>query len=106
MEFESASNFCCDIEPSLNKAYSGFQEMPSLGYNILLKATKEGKLFVLKGLKPEFRNAKIYEEALRLSESIPVSIADIYGKSVEAVPAHLATSLIILGNISPEALQG
>lgn len=62
----STSNFNFGEESSINKdAFTDCQEIYSLGYNALLKANKNGKLFVLKGLKPEFRQVDIYEKALR-----------------------------------------
>lgn len=62
----STSNFNFGEDSSMIKdAFTDCQEIYSLGYNALLKANKNGKLFVLKGLKPEFRQVDIYEKALR-----------------------------------------
>ena len=50
----STSNFeFCDEDASLNVAFADFQEIPTSGCNVLVKANRNGKRLVLKGLKEE-----------------------------------------------------
>lgn len=71
----STSNFCfTDNEIPRGDVFSDFQEIPSSGYNILVKASRNGKLFVLKGLKPEYQQLEVYVEALRKEYDILSSL--------------------------------
>ena len=59
------------IEPNQSIAYSESStfstkdEIPSAGYNRIVKAVRYGKFFVLKGLKPQYRNNEVYRTMLR-----------------------------------------
>ena len=71
----STSNFeFCDEDASLNVAFADFQEIPTSGCNVLVKANRNGKRLVLKGLKEEYRQKKVYEEALRKEYDILSSL--------------------------------
>ncbi len=71
----STSNFSFGEGPfQSGDTFANFQEIPSSGYNALQRANRNGKLFVLKGLKPEFLQVGIYEEALRKEYDILSSL--------------------------------
>ena len=71
----STSNFeFCDEDAALNVAFADFQEIPTSGCNVLVKANRNGKRLVLKGLKEEYRQKKVYEEALRKEYDILSSL--------------------------------
>lgn len=46
---------------NISNIFTQYEEIPSSGFNVLYKAQRYGKFFVLKGLKPEFRGNAIYE---------------------------------------------
>lgn len=71
----STSNFCfTDHDLLKGDEFSDFQEIPSSGYSMLVRASKNGKLFVLKGLKSEYRQVEVYAEALRKEYDILSSL--------------------------------
>ncbi len=58
----------------LGEVFSDFQEVPSAGYSLLVKANRSGKWVMLKGLKPEYRHIPVYVEALRKEYDILSSL--------------------------------
>lgn len=74
-EAVSTSNFgYTDKDLQKDDVFSDFQEIPSSGYNRLVRANRNGKLFVLKGLKPEYQQVGVYAEALRKEYDILASL--------------------------------
>jgi serine/threonine protein kinase len=49
---------------NISNVFISYSEIPSEGFNCLYKAQRYGKWFVLKGLKPEYRNQVFYLELL------------------------------------------
>lgn len=49
---------------NISDVFTSYSEIPSSGFNCLYKAQRYGKWFVLKGLKPEYRNQGLYLELL------------------------------------------
>lgn len=46
-------------------ALTSYADIPSRGFNQLVKAKRQGRWFMLKGLKPEFLNQPVYLELLK-----------------------------------------
>lgn len=76
----STSNFNFETQLDVNaEAFSDFQEIPTAGHNLIVKANRNGKWVVLKGVKPEYRTSQysqisVYEEALRKEYDILLSL--------------------------------
>ncbi|MBQ0047919.1 MAG: leucine-rich repeat protein [Prevotellaceae bacterium] len=71
----STSNFDFNEEiESTGKVFSDFQEIRSAGFNILVKANRNGKLLIMKGVKKEYRDTAVYMEALRKEYDILSSL--------------------------------
>lgn len=51
-------------------AFTDMTEIPARGFNVLVKAKREGQWWMLKGLKPEFRADFAYENLLRKEYNI------------------------------------
>ena len=49
---------------NVSDVFTQYSEIPSTGFNVLYKAQRYGKWFVLKGLKPEFRNSAVHLQLL------------------------------------------
>ncbi len=45
---------------NISDTFTSYSEIPSSGFNLLYKAQRYGKWFVLKGLKPEHRHEEVY----------------------------------------------
>ena len=57
------------------KDFTNFSELPSQGFNILIKAKRFGKWFLLKGLKEEYRHDSVYQKVLRKEFEIMASLS-------------------------------
>ena len=57
------------------KNFTNFSELPSQGFNILIKAKRFGKWFLLKGLKEEYRHDPVYQKVLRKEFEIMASLS-------------------------------
>lgn len=57
------------------KDFTNFSELPSQGFNILIKAKRFGKWFLLKGLKEEYRHDPVYQKVLRKEFEIMASLS-------------------------------
>lgn len=71
----TTSNF--DFAGSIDwqgRVFSDFQEIPTAGHNLLVKANLKGKWVMLKGLKPAYCQSKVYDEALRKEYDIVASL--------------------------------
>lgn len=62
--FSSSSGEITSSFQNISDIFTGYSEIPTNGFNSLYKAQRYGKWYVLKGLKPEYRNNLIYEELL------------------------------------------
>lgn len=54
--------------------FSDFQEIPSAGYNRIIKAQRRGKWYILKAVKREYSQLKVYETALQKEYDILSSL--------------------------------
>ena len=75
---------------NISDVFTSYSEIPSEGFNCLYKAQRYGKWFVLKGLKPEYRNQVIYVELLTKEFELGVKmdhphIAYTFGKEIDPV---------------------
>ena len=57
------------------KDFTNFSERPSQGFNIMIKAKRFGKWFLLKGLKEEYRHDPVYQKVLRKEFEIMASLS-------------------------------
>lgn len=66
------------IEPATtdmaSNLFSGLVEIPSSGFNSLYKAKRNGRLYMLKGLKAEFRDKPAYRDLLKKEFDISVQL--------------------------------
>lgn len=74
---------------SEKEAQSVFEEVPSRGYNRLVKTLRQGRWFMLKGLKPEYASQTVYLELLKKEFALMVqldhpNIVKAYAKEVNA----------------------
>lgn len=61
----SSSDFIYQIpDKQSEEIFTAFQELPSHGFNILIKAKRFGKWFLLKGLKEEYRQDPVFQKVL------------------------------------------
>ena len=66
MEQSSSSDFILPADSTqLSTAYTDLTVVSSQGYSCLVKAKRSGRWWMLKGLKPDFRNQLIYQELLQ-----------------------------------------
>ena len=75
---------------NISDVFTSYSEIPSEGFNCLYKAQRYGKWFVLKGLKPEYREQAIYEELLTKEFELGMKmdhphIAYTFGKEIDPV---------------------
>ena len=47
--------------------------VPNHGFNLLIKVKRQGRWFLLKGLKPEYRSQQVYLELLKKEYELMVS---------------------------------
>ena len=70
-----------------NEIHTSYEEMPSRGFNPLVKAIRQGRWFMLKGLKAELRDQVVYQEWLKKEYALMVqldhpNIVKAYAKEV------------------------
>lgn len=75
---------------NISDIFTSYSEIPSSGFNCLYKAQRYGKWFVLKGLKPEYRNQALYLELLAKEFELGVKmehphIAHTFSKETDPV---------------------
>lgn len=66
-----------------------YEEMPCGGFNCLMKTRRQGRWFILKGLKPEYREQAVYLELLKKEYALMVqldhpNVVKAYAKEVNA----------------------
>lgn len=61
----SASNFLALDSVDVSQHFTEMEELPTKGFNVLVRAKRCGQWWILKGLKPEFRSDRVYQEWLR-----------------------------------------
>lgn len=76
MENETSnSGFIDPTSPDeTSSQFSGYVEIPSEGFNSLYKAKRNGRLYVLKGLKAEYRNDATYKTLLKKEFDIEIQL--------------------------------
>lgn len=61
----STSDFLA-LEPvNISQRFTEMQEIPTQGFNALVRAKRDGQWWMLKGIKAEFRSDTVYQELLR-----------------------------------------
>lgn len=60
----TASYFIPLEENGVSPHFTDMSEIPSKGFNVLVRAKRDGQWWVLKGLKPQFREDVLYQELL------------------------------------------
>ena len=64
MNDSSTSGAITSAFENISTVFTAHSEIASGGFNCLYKAQRYGKWYVLKGLKPEFRNSAVHQELL------------------------------------------
>ena len=98
------------IEPSspdeTSGHFSGYVEIPSDGFNCLFKAKRNGRLYVLKGLKAELRDKPAYKELLKKEFDISVQLNHPNIVSVHSFEQDpVAGSCIVMDCIAGQTLR-
>lgn len=75
MDTTSSSNFIYHNIQETEAGFTNFMELPSQGFNILIKAKRFGKWFLLKGLKEEYRHNPVFQEVLRKEFEIMANLS-------------------------------
>lgn len=75
---------------NVSDVFTQYTEIPSGGFNVLYKAQRYGKWFVLKGLKPEFRNSAVHLQLLTKEFELGIrmshpNIVQFFSKEVDPV---------------------
>ena len=73
---------------SENEIREAFEELPGRGFNRLVKTKRQGRWFMLKGLKPEYQGQTVYLELLKKEYALMVqldhpNIVKAYAKEVD-----------------------
>lgn len=61
----STSGFISLTPAGVSQQFTDFEEIPAKGFNVLVRAKRRGQYWVLKGLKPEFRDTSTYQILLK-----------------------------------------
>ena len=86
--------------------FSGYVEIPSDGFNCLYKAKRNGRLYVLKGLKAELRDKPAYKELLKKEFDISVQFNHPNIVSVHSFEQDpVAGSCIVMDCIAGQTLR-
>lgn len=75
MDTNSSSDFIYNNIQENEKEFTHITELPSQGFNILVKAKRFGKWFLLKGLKEEYRHDPIYQKILHKEFEIMANLS-------------------------------
>lgn len=76
LDTDSSSDFLFQEKtPLMNAVFTNMEEIPSQGFNLLIKAKRFGKWFVLKGLKEEYRRHPVYRQVLKKEFDIMVQLS-------------------------------
>ena len=59
---------------SEDEVQTSYEPMTSRGFNLLVKVKRQGRWFLLKGLKPEFRKQQVYLELLKKEYELMVQL--------------------------------
>lgn len=101
-----------EFSPSFNisNVFTQYSEIPSQGFNVLYKAQRYGKWFVLKGLKPECRENTIYLELLAKEFEFGMqmhhsNIVQFYNKETDPIVGECIVMEFVDGCTLSEFLQ-
>lgn len=76
VDTNSSSDFLLQEKtPLMDGVFTNIEEIPSQGFNLLIKAKRYGKWFVLKGLKAEYRQHPVYQQVLKKEFDIMVQLS-------------------------------
>ena len=86
---DTASGIIIPQEAQVSEHFSDLQQIPCKGYNILCKAKRYGRWWMLKGLKLTYQNQEIYRSLLRKEFDILISLQHpniVSASSLENIP--------------------
>lgn len=75
MDTASSSEFIYHYVPESEKEFTQITEIPTQGFNILLRGKRFGKWFLLKGLKEEHRQDPVFQKVLHKEFEIMASLS-------------------------------
>ena len=87
---DSNSGIILPQEAHVSEHFSDITPIPCKGYNILCKAKRYGRWWMLKGLKPEFREQELYRSLLHKEFDILISLQHpniVSASSLEEIPS-------------------
>ena len=89
-EIQQTSGQVVNTFISIGEHFSHYSQIPTDGYNCIYKAKRYGKWYILKGLKPQYRNDSAYKLMLVKEFEIGVmlhhpNIVHIIGKEIDPV---------------------
>ena len=96
----SASGYMTSQYEGINHEFTELQELPLRGYCGLLKAKRYGRWFLLKYLKPEYRNQAVYQQMLRkefeiLMTLVHPSVLQVIGMEDVLMPDNSKVTCLI-----------
>ena len=96
----SASGYMTSQYEGINHEFTELQELPSRGYCGLLKAKRYGRWFLLKYLKPEYRNQAVFQQMLRkefeiLMTLVHPSVLQVIGMEDVIMPDNSKVTCLI-----------
>lgn len=105
-ENDSSSGEITTAFVNVSDVFTQYTEMPSRGFNVLYKAQRWGKWFVLKGLKPEFRQSAVHLQLLTKEFELGIqmthpNIVLFYSKEVDP----LVGDCIVMEYVDGETLS-
>ena len=86
---DTASGFILPQEAHSSEQFSDLQPIPCKGYNLLCKAKRYGRWWMLKGLKPAYQHQEIYKNLLRKEFDILISLQHpniVSASTLEEIP--------------------
>lgn len=88
-DMDTNSGIILPQEAHVSEHFTDITPIPCKGYNLLCKAKRYGRWWMLKGLKPEFREQEIYRSLLRKEFEILISLQHpniVSASSLEEIP--------------------
>lgn len=86
---DTNSGFILPQEAHSSEQFSDLQPIPCKGYNLLCKAKRYGRWWMLKGLKPAYQHQEIYKNLLRKEFDILISLQHpniVSASTLEEIP--------------------
>lgn len=91
---------------NISDVFTAHTEISSTGFNCLYKAQRYGKWYVLKGLKPEFRNSAIHKELLSKEFELGIKMSHPnIAQTVDKESDPVAGDCIVMEYVDGETLR-